>query len=74
MRAITGDGTYSGSGLLYSTSSGSLYGLRNGTAYTYSSSCYGTRPVVVLKAGILTSESKDEQFLGQTCWTVYESE
>ena len=46
----------------------------NGTAYTYASSCYGTRPVVVLKAGILTSESKDKQFLGQTCWTVYESE
>jgi len=30
----------------------------------------GVRPVVVLKSGVKTNNTKDTSFLSQTCWAV----
>ena len=37
---------------------------------TQSNVAHGIRPIITLKAGVLTNGSKDTSFLGQTCWAV----
>lgn len=47
-----------------------MYYSRNISTGQYDAACYGTRPVIVLKAGVKTNETADTEFLGQTCWAV----
>ena len=66
--------SYSGSNpagsYLYGFSSGSIYYSSSTSVGQYNAATYGTRPVVVLKAGIKTNVSKDQTYLDQTCWNL----
>lgn len=46
------------------------YFSNNGSYSSNYGGTYGVRPVVVLKSGIGTNDSKDTDFLGQTCWAL----
>lgn len=46
----------------YFDNSGSAIGVRNALR--------GVRPIIILKEGVMTSETKDMDFLGQLCWRV----
>ena len=61
----------SGTRLLRLTS-GSVYYARTTTSSIsqYNAATYGTRPVVILKSGVMTNVSKDQTYLDQTCWNL----
>ena len=41
------------------------------TVYGKSATTYGFRPIVELKAGVMTGQSKDKNYLNQNCWSIY---
>ena len=66
------DYTPNGYDLWYSGSSSSIYSISSATYYGSYNQAYGVRPVVVLKAGLKTENTANQDYLGQTSWKVQE--
>ncbi len=54
------------------TSDSPLYRISNGSYNGSYNQAYGVRPVVVLKAGLKTENTANQDYLGQTSWKVQE--